>query len=129
MRGRGKPTKRGARRRASEPGRSGHGRTVRVEPEGVPGLRDRTDFARLDAMTEEDIQRQIDEDPDAPEFTDEMLRSAMWVPAQKKTPISFRVDPDVLEFFKAEGPGYQSRMNAVLRSYMDHRRKRGGVGM
>jgi uncharacterized protein (DUF4415 family) len=38
--------------------------------------------------------------------------------AEPKQPISFRVDPDVLEFFKERGPGYQTRMNAVLRAYM-----------
>ena len=66
----------------------------------------RTDLARLDAMTDEDIARQIAEDPDvAPEFTEEMARRAFWTRPGKKRPISFRVDPDVLAFFKAEGPG------------------------
>jgi uncharacterized protein (DUF4415 family) len=36
-----------------------------------------------------------------------------------KIPISLRVDADVLEFFRETGPRYQSRMNAVLRSYME----------
>lgn len=36
----------------------------------------------------------------------------------QKIPISLRVDPDVLAFFKEQGPGYQTRMNAVLRGYM-----------
>jgi uncharacterized protein (DUF4415 family) len=77
-------------------------------------------------MTEEDIQRQIEEDPDAEEFTDEMLAEAVVVYPEKKTPISFRVDQDILKFFKSQGPGYQSRMNAVLRSYVRaHRRKQG----
>ncbi len=35
-----------------------------------------------------------------------------------KQPISLRVDIDVLEWFKEQGPRYQSRMNAVLRAYM-----------
>lgn len=35
-----------------------------------------------------------------------------------KRPISLRVDEDVLEWFRSLGPGYQTRMNAVLRSYM-----------
>jgi hypothetical protein len=35
-----------------------------------------------------------------------------------KKPVSIRLDSDVLEFFKAQGPGYQTRMNAVLRAYM-----------
>ncbi len=44
--------------------------------------------------------------------------------ARKKL-ISLRVDPDVLEFFKAQGPGYQTRMNAVLQAYMQVKKEMG----
>jgi uncharacterized protein (DUF4415 family) len=44
-------------------------------------------------------------------------RAAIAVPEVKQA-ISFRVDPDVLGFFKAQGPRYQTRMNAVLRAYV-----------
>jgi len=40
-------------------------------------------------------------------------------PTSKKQSIALRVDADVLEWFKAQGPGYQSRMNAVLKAYRD----------
>lgn len=40
-------------------------------------------------------------------------------PLQPKASISLRVDRDVLEWFKAQGPGYQTRMNAVLRAFRD----------
>ena len=36
-----------------------------------------------------------------------------------KTSISLRVDVDVLKWFKAQGPGYQTRINAVLKAYKD----------
>lgn len=36
-----------------------------------------------------------------------------------KEAISLRLDHDVLDWFKTQGPGYQTRMNAVLRAYMD----------
>jgi uncharacterized protein (DUF4415 family) len=77
-----------------------------------------TDWARVDAKTDEDIARDIASDPDASAWTDEMFAQATWMEPLIKTPISIRVDPDVLEFFKNAGPGYQSRMNGVLRSYM-----------
>lgn len=53
----------------------------------------------------------------------EALSSGDWtdavIPEQsRKKLISLRVDPEVLEFFKAQGPGYQTRMNAVLTAYM-----------
>ena len=38
-------------------------------------------------------------------------------PAPKKKPVTLRVDADVLDWFKSLGRGYQTRMNAVLRSY------------
>jgi uncharacterized protein (DUF4415 family) len=40
-----------------------------------------------------------------------------------KQPISLRVDSDVLGWFKEQGPKYQSRINAVLRSYMQQRKR------
>jgi uncharacterized protein (DUF4415 family) len=76
------------------------------------------DWARIDATTDTGIAEQIRRNPDDVEFTDEMFAAARWVMPEKKIPISFRVDPDVLAFFKDGGEGYQSRMNAVLRGYM-----------
>lgn len=40
-------------------------------------------------------------------------------PVPRKTAISLRVEEDVLEWFKAQGPGYQTRINAVLRAFRD----------
>jgi uncharacterized protein (DUF4415 family) len=53
----------------------------------------------------------------------EAMKSADWTDAvlpeqSRKKLISLRVDPDVLDFFKAQGPGYQTRINAVLQAYM-----------
>ncbi len=49
---------------------------------------------------------------------------AVLVIPPKKKPISIRVDEDVLDYFKKEGAGYQRRINAVLRSYMQQKRKK-----
>ena len=40
-------------------------------------------------------------------------------PLASKASISLRVDNDVLEWFKAQGPGYQTRINSVLRAFRD----------
>ncbi len=40
-------------------------------------------------------------------------------PVPAKTSISLRVDQDVLDWFKAQGPGYQTRINAILRAFRD----------
>jgi uncharacterized protein (DUF4415 family) len=60
----------------------------------------------------------------------ETITPANWVDAvlptqSRKTLISLRVDPDVLDFFKAQGPGYQTRINAVLQAYMQVKKELG----
>jgi uncharacterized protein (DUF4415 family) len=40
-------------------------------------------------------------------------------PAPSKALVSLRLDQDVLEWFKAQGPGYQTRINSVLRAFRD----------
>src|SRR6185437_6295697 len=83
----------------------------------------KTDWARVDAMTEEEIEAAIAGDPDWDEFKDIDWSNAVLVMPTKKKAISIRVDEDVLDFFKREGEGYQRRMNAVLRSYMQQKSK------
>lgn len=82
-----------------------------------------TDWARLDAMTDEELEASIANDPDWSEFKDIDWSDAVLVFPPKKKAISIRVDEDVLDFFKREGEGYQRRMNAVLRSYMQQKSK------
>ncbi|WP_137109422.1 BrnA antitoxin family protein [Rhodobacter sp. SY28-1] len=63
---------------------------------------------------------QVEEVLTAGDWTDTVL------PEQtRKKLISLRVDPEVLEFFKAQGPGYQTRMNAVLQAYMQVKKEMG----
>jgi uncharacterized protein (DUF4415 family) len=45
------------------------------------------------------------------------------IPPKKKA-ISIRVDEDVLNYFKKQGAGYQRRMNAVLRFYVEQKRRK-----
>ena len=54
-----------------------------------------------------------------PELGSEFWSKAALVLPEPKTAISIRVDGDVLEWFKSQGRGYQSLMNAVLKSYVD----------
>jgi len=74
-------------------------------------------------MTDEEIEAAIASDPDWDEFRDVDWSKAVLVIPPKKKAISIRVDEDVLDFFKREGEGYQGRMNAVLRSYMQQKSK------
>jgi uncharacterized protein (DUF4415 family) len=83
----------------------------------------KTDWARVDALTDEDIDKSVASDPDWAEFKDiDWSDAVLVIPARKKA-ISIRVDEDVLDFFKKDGDGYQRRINAVLRSYMQQKAK------
>jgi uncharacterized protein (DUF4415 family) len=57
--------------------------------------------------------------PLSPEtFARAMARRGLSV-APKKTLLSLRIDSDVIEWFRSQGAGYQSRINALLRAYME----------
>ena len=75
-------------------------------------------------LTDQEIEASIANDPDWQEFKDLDWSEAVLVIPPKKKAISIRVDEDVLDYFKQEGAGYQRRMNAVLRSYMQQKGKR-----
>jgi uncharacterized protein (DUF4415 family) len=85
--------------------------------------RPRTDWARVDALTDEGIAAAIKDDPDAaPELDAEWFASAMLVMPRPKEQISIRLDRDVLEHFR-QYPRYQTRINAILRAAMEHDKK------
>lgn len=77
-----------------------------------------TDWQRLDAMTDEDIDLS-----DCPEITPEMFAKAVvrrGLPTAKaKTQVTLRIDSDVLDWFKSQGRGYQTHINQLLRAYME----------
>jgi uncharacterized protein (DUF4415 family) len=79
--------------------------------------RSRTDWKRIDAMRDEDIDVS-----DSPELGHEFFANAIIWPGPKKQ-ITLRIDPDVLTFFRKHGRGYQSTINAVLRKYMEARKE------
>ena len=80
-----------------------------------------TDWQRLDAMTDEDIDLS-----DCPQITPELFAKAVvrrGLPsAKKKSQVTLRIDSDVLEWFKSQGRGYQTQINALLRAYMEAQR-------
>jgi uncharacterized protein (DUF4415 family) len=61
---------------------------------------------------------------DIPELDREWFAKARLVtPAERKHQMTIRIDGDVIEWFKAQGKGYQTHMNAVLREYVKAQRK------
>jgi uncharacterized protein (DUF4415 family) len=88
----------------------------------------KSDWARVDAMTDAEIEEQMRGDPDWEEFKDVDWSKATVVIPVVKSAISIRLDQDVIEFFKATGKGYQTRINAVLRHYMQEKSKSTKLG-
>jgi uncharacterized protein (DUF4415 family) len=82
----------------------------------------KTDWARVDALTDEDIAKAVANDPDAAPIDIDWSDAVLVIPPRKKA-ISIRLDEDVLDYFKRQGDGYQRRINAVLRSYMQQKAK------
>ena len=98
-------------------------RHSKTQSADASGGRRRTDWHYLNP-TGDEIAAAIARDRDAAPLDIDWSNAVIVVPPKKKA-ISIRVDPDVLDFFKNEGPGYQSRINAVLRSYVEQKQKRG----
>jgi uncharacterized protein (DUF4415 family) len=83
----------------------------------------RTDWKRVDALHDQKIDFS-----DTPELTPEMFARAIvrrgLKPVARKRQLTIRIDGDVLEWYRRQGPGYQTRINALLRAYMqEHPRK------
>ena len=78
----------------------------------------RTDWKRVDAMTDKDIDTS-----DIPPLDEEFFKNATLRIPKTKSTITMRLDSDVRDWFKSQGGGYQTRINAVLRMYMEAHRK------
>ena len=82
--------------------------------------RSRTDWRKLRKQRDNEIDC-IDIAPLSKEF---FAKATLRLP-QPKPSISIRLDPDILDWFKRQGRGYQTRINAVLRMYVAAQREAG----
>ncbi len=73
----------------------------------------KTNWARVDALTDDDVDRS-----DAPPLTEDFFRRATW---RKPTsvPVTIRIDPETLAWFQAQGEEGERRMSAALRLYAE----------
>ena len=82
-----------------------------------------TDWKRIDAMKDEDIDLS-----ETPEVTPEMFARGVlrrnFQPIPRKKQLTLRIDSDVVEWYKNQGRGYQTRINALLRAYMKEHQRR-----
>jgi len=74
---------------------------------------------KIDEIKDEDIDYS-----DIPELDDEFWKNAVVEYPKKKKPVTIRLDSDILKWFKSMGKGYQTKINAILRSYYNTHKKR-----
>ena len=73
----------------------------------------------MEAQTDRQIRQATRSDPDAAPIADQAwFRRARIVLPEPKQPVSIRLDRGVIDWCKRQRRGYQSRMNAVLRAYV-----------
>jgi uncharacterized protein (DUF4415 family) len=73
-----------------------------------------TDFKRLRALRDADIDFS-----DIPQLGKSFWKAAKLAMPEPKDRLTIRVDHDIVQWLKKRGPGYQTRINAILRSYME----------
>ncbi len=73
-----------------------------------------TDWARIDRMTDEEIDTS-----DSPSLDEAFFATAQWRMPERKTVVTLSVDDDVLKWFEAQGAEFQHRINAALRIYAE----------
>jgi len=83
-------------------------------------MKGKTDWKRVNALTDEEIEAAVASDPDAAPIADEAWFAKARRAHLNKEQISIKLDADVLSFFRKDGPRYQTRINDVLRAYMEH---------
>ena len=76
------------------------------------------------AMSDAEVERRATAEPDAGVIPPGVWDKATVLLPETKQQITLRLDPEVIRFFKRTGKGYQSRMGAVLRSYVEAKRRR-----
>jgi uncharacterized protein (DUF4415 family) len=101
------------------------GNIVRYTAEELAEMRKRgetrSNWEKAAALTNEEIEAQIAADPDEAGMVIDWDSATIEMP-QPKAALNMRIDRDVLDYFRKTGKGYQTRINAVLRSYVERMR-------
>ena len=105
------------------------GRVLIEQPDGTyRPAESQTDWTQLDAMTDEEVERLASEDMAELGIDPDWMEHATVMFPRPKERVTVRLDRDVLDWLKAQGRGYQTRINAILRAYYEaHKAKSGGA--
>ena len=96
---------------------------IRKTLEEILQTTDKTDWEKVDAITDEALNETVKNDPDDVYLTDEDFANGGWVKRDYSEPknraqITIRLDEDILSFFRQKGKGYQRQINNALRAFM-----------
>ena len=78
----------------------------------------KTDWRRLRRISDEEVHRAVENDPDARATDEAFWKTARLVMPQRKKTVTIRLDADLLDWYRRE-KGYQTRINSILRAYMN----------
>jgi len=92
---------------------------TRIAVKDLHKIKSLTDWKRVDALTDEDIEKAVAEDPDTWIPTKEEWANARVVWPPGKEPIQVGIEKDIVKWFRKRGRGYQSKMSSVLREYIE----------
>jgi hypothetical protein len=96
------------------------GRVLIEQPDGTYRLAEsQTDWARLDAMSAAEVERLAAEDMAELGIAPDWMEHSRVVFLRPKERVTVRLDHDIVDWLKGQGRGYQARINAILRAYMD----------
>jgi uncharacterized protein (DUF4415 family) len=98
-------------------------RIVRYTLENVP--KGKTDWRRVKALTDEEIEAAVRDDPDAAPICDEAWfeHAELVIPAHLKH-LWVQIDEDLMAWFRQQGEGWPAKINAALREYVEEPRRR-----
>jgi len=101
---------------------------VRVSVKDLKKMKGKTDWKKVDSITDEELEETVKNDIDDIYLTDKDLEKGEWIAKgewakkfnepQKKEQITLRLDEDVLKYFRKSGRGYQTRINNALRAFV-----------
>ncbi|MFV0422233.1 BrnA antitoxin family protein [Oleidesulfovibrio sp.] len=89
--------------------------------EEIRAMQPLTDNKRAKAFTDEELTANAQSDADNPVLDDAFWAQIKRIEQQNKKQVTLRLDADVLEWFRKQGKGYQTTINAVLKAYKDSR--------
>ena len=101
------------------------GRVLIEQPDGTYRLAEsQTDWARLEAMREAEVERLAAEDMAELDIAPDWMEHTRVIFPRPKERVTVRLDHDIVDWLKVQGRGYQTRINAILRAYVEAQKAR-----